>query len=78
MDSAFPREPEAAKVAIADLARRAAGSGIGLLDTQVRTEYTVRMGAFALPRTEYLAQLAADGGPGVIDTRIGSARDLLV
>jgi len=78
MDSAFHREPEAAKVAIADLARRAAGGGISLLDTQVRTEYTVRMGAFALSRAEYLAQLAGDGGPGVIDTRVGSARDPLV
>ena len=77
MDSAFHVEPEAAKVAIADLARRAAGHGISLLDTQVRTEYTVRMGAFALPRAAYLARLAGDGGPGVIDTRVGSAQDLL-
>jgi len=78
MDSAFHREPEAAKVAIADLARRAAGNGIRLLDTQVRTEYTVRMGAFPLPRAEYLAHLSADDGPGVIDTHAGTVQDLLV
>lgn len=77
MDSAFHVEPEAAKVAIADLGRRAAGGGITLLDTQVRSEYTVRMGAREMPRDEYLERLKVYGGQGTVDARPGYARDLV-
>jgi leucyl/phenylalanyl-tRNA--protein transferase len=77
MDSAFHIEPEAAKVAIADLARRTRAGRITLLDTQVRTEYTVRMGATAQPRDEYLARLGAQGNPGVISAGTSFARDLV-
>jgi len=77
MDSAFHIEPEAAKVAIADLGRRTAGGGITLLDTQVRTEYTVRMGAREIPRDEYLDRLEVYGGQGTIDAGLGYARELV-
>jgi len=77
MDSAFHAEPEAAKVAIADLARRVGANGIALLDTQVRTEYTVRMGSRELPRHDYLTHLAAGQRPGFVEPGIGHARDLV-
>jgi leucyl/phenylalanyl-tRNA---protein transferase len=77
MDSAFHLDPEAAKVAIADLGRRTAGGGISLLDTQVRTEYTVRMGAREMPRDEYLDRLDVYKGQGAVDGGLGYARDLL-
>lgn len=77
MDSAFHIEPEAAKVAIADLGRRTVGGGITLLDTQVRTEYTVRMGAREMPRDEYLERLQVYGGQGTVDAGLGYARDLV-
>jgi leucyl/phenylalanyl-tRNA---protein transferase len=59
MDSAFRHRAEAAKVAIVDLARRGADCGIALLDAQVRSEYTVQLGAAALSRADYAAALGA-------------------
>lgn len=63
MESAFHRVPDAAKAAIADLAERAAGVGLQALDAQVRSDYTVSMGACAMSRKTYLELLAADGTP---------------
>jgi leucyl/phenylalanyl-tRNA---protein transferase len=77
MDSAFHTEPEAAKVAIADLGRRACAGNISLLDTQVRTEYTVRMGAREMHRAEYLRRLDVHGGQGQVEAGIGRAQDVL-
>ena len=77
MESAFHRKPDAAKVAIADLASRVAGGGGTLLDTEVKSDYTVRMGAFPMPREEYLAHLRARRGPGTVRSGRRSAHDLL-
>jgi len=77
MESAFHRVPGAAKVAVADLACRVAGSGITLLDTEVKSDYTVRMGAFAMPRDDYLAHLRARARPGAIHSGRRDVRDLL-
>lgn len=77
MESAFHRAPDAAKVAVADLASRVAGGSITLLDTEVKSDYTVRMGAFAMSREDYLARLRARNGPGVVRGGRRAARDLL-
>jgi leucyl/phenylalanyl-tRNA--protein transferase len=66
MLSAFHRRPDAAKVAIADLARRVSGGGITLLDAEVRTEYTVRLGARPMPRDEYVCRIGARGVHGEV------------
>jgi leucyl/phenylalanyl-tRNA--protein transferase len=60
MESAFRREPDAAKVAIADLIVRASAAGYRVFDTEVRSDYTVRMGAVPLPRAEYLGYLGRE------------------
>ncbi|MGW5350935.1 leucyl/phenylalanyl-tRNA--protein transferase [Streptomyces sp. NPDC004031] len=78
MSSAFHTEPDAAKAAIADLARRSAEGGIRLLDAQVRTDYTVRLGARGIPRREYLDWLAPSPlAPGVLSTGPTPAARLL-
>ncbi|HUA31134.1 MAG TPA: leucyl/phenylalanyl-tRNA--protein transferase [Streptosporangiaceae bacterium] len=77
MESAFHRASDAAKVAIADLARRAAGGGITLLDTEVKSDYTVQMGAIPMPRDDYRAHLASTDGPGTVQAGRRRARDLL-
>lgn len=76
MDSAFHVKPHASKVAIADLSRRAAAAGYALLDAQVRTEYTIQLGAVPISSREYLAQLR-HADPGVIDTGARAAYSLL-
>ncbi|OLZ66451.1 hypothetical protein AV521_28580 [Streptomyces sp. IMTB 2501] len=63
MESAFHRVPDAAKAAIADLAERAARVGLQALDAQVRSDYTVSMGASPMSRKTYLELLADDGTP---------------
>lgn len=65
MDSTFHTRTGASKTAIADLANRTSGGTISLLDAQVRTEYTTRMGARPLPRDAYRRHLeAGTGTPG--------------
>jgi leucyl/phenylalanyl-tRNA---protein transferase len=66
MASAFHRKADCAKVAIADLGRRVAGGSITLLDTEVRTEYTARMGAAAMPVDEYVCRVGRPGVPGFV------------
>jgi leucyl/phenylalanyl-tRNA--protein transferase len=77
MESAFHARPDAAKVAVADTASRVADAGITLLDTEVKSDYTVRMGAFAMPRRDYLSHLSACSGTGLIRGDRRSARYLL-
>lgn len=72
MESAFHARPDAAKVAITDVERRAAAAGFTVLDAQVRTDYTVRMGAHPIPRGEFLSKLGAVGERGPLD---GNARE---
>ena len=62
MESAFHSRPDAAKAAIADMVVRARDAGYRLFDTEVKSSYTVRMGAVPLVRADYLAHLADDTG----------------
>jgi leucyl/phenylalanyl-tRNA--protein transferase len=77
MESAFHRTADAAKVAIVDLARRAGPSGITLLDTEVKSDYTLRLGALPMPRKDYLIELKSRTGPVAIQDDRQHARCLL-
>jgi leucyl/phenylalanyl-tRNA--protein transferase len=77
MESAFHRVPDASKVAIVDLAWRARDGGITLLDTEVKSNYTIQLGACPMPRQEYLTHAGADPGPVTIRGGRQSARRLL-
>lgn len=77
MSSAFHRQPDTAKIAIADLARRTAAGSIRLLDAQVPTDYTLRLGARGIPRSEYLRWLRAPQRPGSLEDGRKPARRLL-
>ncbi|MFF2013143.1 leucyl/phenylalanyl-tRNA--protein transferase [Streptomyces sp. NPDC058195] len=78
MSSTFSRRPHAAKIAIADLARRTDLGNIRLLDAQGHNDYTVSVGARGIPRAEYLQRLGPAGPPGVLDEQPADARRLLV
>ena len=58
-ESMFTRVRDASKVALAFLVARLRERGFRLLDTQMLTEHTARLGAVAIPRTEYLRRLRA-------------------
>jgi len=77
MESAFHRTPDAAKVAIADLARRAEAGGIALLDTEVKSSYTIQLGALPMPREDYLIHLETPRKPPAIAATRKRARYLL-
>ncbi|MEK2490876.1 leucyl/phenylalanyl-tRNA--protein transferase [Kitasatospora purpeofusca] len=69
LDSMFHRRPDAARVAVADLAARFAAAGGRLLDAQWDSPHVRSLGAAPLPRSDYLAALAAGPGPGApLDT----------
>jgi leucyl/phenylalanyl-tRNA---protein transferase len=78
MESAFNHASVAAKVAIADLAGRAGGSGITLLDTEVKSNYTVRLGASPISREDYLIHLGTRTGSGTIQVGRKRTQYLLV
>lgn len=59
-ESMFHRVSDASKVAMAALMQRARESGGGLVDVQVITAHTRRMGAVDISRREYLRRLAAE------------------
>lgn len=58
-ESMFHRQTDASKAAMAALVQHAAGIGVELLDVQVLTGHTARMGAVEVPRLEYLRRLEA-------------------
>jgi leucyl/phenylalanyl-tRNA--protein transferase len=63
-ESMFARERDASKVALARLVEDAARSGIELVDCQLPTPHLASLGAVAMPRERFLAEvarLAADG-----------------
>ncbi|MFE6747736.1 leucyl/phenylalanyl-tRNA--protein transferase [Kitasatospora purpeofusca] len=64
LDSMFNRRPDAARVAVADLAARFAAAGGRLLDAQWDSPHVRSLGAAPQPRDRYLAALAAGNGPG--------------
>jgi leucyl/phenylalanyl-tRNA--protein transferase len=56
-ESMFHRVTDASKVALAALVERLRGRGFALLDVQMLTEHTTRIGAIEIPRREYLQRL---------------------
>lgn len=57
-ESMFHRVTDASKIAMVALMQRARDVGAGLVDVQVITPHTQRMGAIEIPRREYLHRLA--------------------
>jgi len=58
-ESMFHHEADASKVALVSLCRRLEADGYALLDCQVETEHLLRMGARAVARERFLAELRA-------------------
>ena len=56
-ESMFHRQRDASKVALAHLMRHLQTRGFTLVDVQVLTEHTARMGACEISRSEFLARL---------------------
>lgn len=56
-ESMFYRVTDASKVALAALVQRLRERGFALLDVQMKTEHTGRMGVSEVPRKEYLKRL---------------------
>jgi len=56
-ESMFYRVTDGSKVALAALVHRLRDRGFALLDVQMKTEHTGRMGAEEIPRSEYLKRL---------------------
>lgn len=58
-ESMFHRVTDMSKVALVALVRTLFGAGIELLDVQFMTEHLETLGAYPIPRSAYLARLAA-------------------
>jgi leucyl/phenylalanyl-tRNA--protein transferase len=56
-ESMFSRRRDASKIALVHLVDRLRRRGFQLLDIQLLTEHTARLGAIEIPRTEYLARV---------------------
>jgi leucyl/phenylalanyl-tRNA---protein transferase len=65
-DSLFSRRPDAARIAVADLAVRFAQAGGQMIDAQWESPLLRSLGAQDLPRKRYLRLLAAPAAPGPI------------
>ncbi len=59
-ESMFHRVTDASKIAMVALMQRAKDVGAGLVDVQVITEHTGRMGAVEIPRRDYLRRLKVE------------------
>lgn len=57
-ESMFKRETNASKVAFASLAQKLSSWQFTLLDCQIANPHLQRLGAYDIPRTEFLARLA--------------------
>ncbi|HET6431045.1 leucyl/phenylalanyl-tRNA--protein transferase [Dyella sp.] len=58
-ESMFSRESGGSKVALLALARQLHGFGVPLIDAQVSNPHLLGLGAVEMPRTQFLAELAA-------------------
>lgn len=56
-ESMFSRERDASKVALVHLFDRLRERGFDLFDSQILNDHTARLGAYEIPRTEYLHRL---------------------
>ena len=59
-ESMFSRMPDASKAALAHLARQLAAWGFALIDCQFLTDHLRSLGAEAMPRRDFLRQVAAN------------------
>nr|WP_255656679.1 leucyl/phenylalanyl-tRNA--protein transferase [Lysobacter lactosilyticus] len=77
-ESMYSAEPGGSKVALAALAHHLHAWGWPLIDAQVENDHLVRMGADAIPRSAFLARVAAqvdlDEAPGPWTARFGDFR----
>src|SRR5260370_6894015 len=62
-DSIFSRRPNAARIAVADMAARFAAAGGVLIDAQWDSPFLRSLGAELMPRARYLALLAGSAWP---------------
>ena len=76
-DSIFGRRPEAARIAVADLAARFAAAGGELIDAQWDSPFLRSLGARPMPRAEYLARLTGPAERVVLAGQPQPARRLL-
>ncbi|MGW4891686.1 leucyl/phenylalanyl-tRNA--protein transferase [Kitasatospora sp. NPDC004240] len=76
LDSMFHRRSDAARVAVADLARRFAAAGGRLLDAQWDGPHVRSLGAVPMPRSRYLAVLAEPAELGPLPDRAEPVRRL--
>jgi leucyl/phenylalanyl-tRNA---protein transferase len=70
-ESMFHREPDASKVALADLCARLDEAGGTLLDVQLTTSHLCSLGAVDVPRTSFLGILTSARD---LDVRLSTAR----
>jgi leucyl/phenylalanyl-tRNA--protein transferase len=76
-DSLFSRRPNAARVAVADMAARFARAGGAAIDAQWDTPFLRSMGAGPVPRTRYRSMLASSAGRRELPREPLPARRLL-
>ncbi len=76
-DSLFSRRPNAARVAVADMAARFGRAGGALIDAQWDTPFLRSMGAELIPRSRYLSRLAGSAERSTLPGERQPARRLL-
>jgi leucyl/phenylalanyl-tRNA--protein transferase len=76
-DSLFSRRPNAARVAVADMAARFGQAGGVLIDAQWDTPFLRSMGAELIPRSRYLSRLAGSAERSTLPGEPQPARRLL-
>ena len=76
-DSMFSRRPDAARIAVADMAARFAQAGGALIDAQWDSPFLRSLGAELVPRDRYLALLAGSAERRVLPGQPLPARRLL-
>ena len=76
-DSMFSRSPDAARIAVADMAARLGQAGGLLIDAQWDSPFLRSLGAEPLPRERYLSVLARSAGRRALPAEPLPARRLL-
>ena len=77
-DSMFSRRPNAARIAVADMAARFAQAGGALIDAQWDSPFLRSLGAEPMPRDHYLPRLAGSAERRVLPRQPLAARRLIV
>ena len=76
-DSMFSQRPNAARIAVADMAARFAQAGGDLIDAQWDSPFLRSLGAEPIPREHYLSLLAGSVGRSVLPRQPLLARRLM-